>query len=841
MAYQADILINVRGFQDLGRIQKALEGTAYKIDQVNQAAARLGAPVRNIERFTNQLVLAEKALSKVAIGSPQEQRAISNYVTALTNSNTARSRQNKLIQEEINKRNAATNAIRANVEANIAESRATRAARDAARSLNAELAQQERLRRNLEKRGLMQLSGGGIARGVSDAGFGVQGPKISPTVKSGGAGKGVSSRLENIALGVGFPLLFGGGAGEVLGSLAGSFVGTGFGGQIFGGAIGGILDDFITKTGELGAALNPATADIEKLVEAVGGVTTAAGAYIAELEKLERSQEALAVATAELENLVGVQGVEALKQFGDDSTKLQTVFSQAMTQMQAGVANLINSTGILKALTDGIESGVLLQQALQSQDPRQRALAEQRRQAGGAAFLGARPEEYFEAERQLIENQRLINAEKDAQYRKQKEILTAEQEQVEILKKTKELASEIKTSYNEILNEAKKRIQIEQAAVDRGSAIAKARYEAELAINEVQSQRLQRAYDLATTEQQRYDIAIALFNTQVKQATIEYQQQLESIAAEERKLQLELTGLLLAQDKIKLKADEARLNAQATSDGKELEARLNAIDKTTNDYLSTNKDVVDQVGKQLEAQREIAEYQKITAAAQLEGKIIAAQTALEQKLVSDEIGMSQQAATKLSNALANGVITSQQMASTMSSVAVQAGNAAVQINRALNTQIALNAAQAAIRTVVKQTGSSYEATYDYGDGSTGYAKIQAHYASGGFVNKATRALIGEAGPEYVVPARKARAFSMRYLAGARGESALATNGRVGGNSVSVGGNSVSVNIQTGPVMQQDGVNYITVADLQKALQDFGEAILRNNRTYGGRRYQGVTA
>ena len=42
-----------------------------------------------------------------------------------------------------------------------------------------------------------------------------------------------AKRAESIALGVGFPLLFGGGAGSVLGSAAGSFAGDGFGGQIY--------------------------------------------------------------------------------------------------------------------------------------------------------------------------------------------------------------------------------------------------------------------------------------------------------------------------------------------------------------------------------------------------------------------------------------------------------------------------------------------------------------------------------------------------------------------------------------------------------------------------------
>lgn len=266
MAYQADILINVKGFQDLGRIQKALEGTAHKIDAVNEAAARMGAPVRNIDRFTRQLQLAEKALENVAIGSVQEQRAINNYVTALSNSNVARDRQNKLIQSEIAARNSSANAIRANVEANIAESKASRAAREEAAALNKELAQQERLRRKLAERGLMQLSGGRVAKGVSDAGFGVQGP-ARPPAPGGMQGFLQKPGVSDAIIGAGFPALFGGGPGSVigggLGGLAGGMIGGGLGMALSIGlsAVGQKLDEASQKVKEVGDALNMLSVD----------------------------------------------------------------------------------------------------------------------------------------------------------------------------------------------------------------------------------------------------------------------------------------------------------------------------------------------------------------------------------------------------------------------------------------------------------------------------------------------------------------------------------------------------------------------------------------------------
>lgn len=94
-------------------------------------------------------------------------------------------------------------------------------------------------------------------------GFPVSGPLTSPGFEKTKASVGKFG--ENLALGAGFPLLFGGGAGSVAGSTLGSFVGSGFGGQILGGAIGQILDQAVQKAAQLGSALQ--LLDISKIEE----------------------------------------------------------------------------------------------------------------------------------------------------------------------------------------------------------------------------------------------------------------------------------------------------------------------------------------------------------------------------------------------------------------------------------------------------------------------------------------------------------------------------------------------------------------------------------------------
>jgi hypothetical protein len=84
-------------------------------------------------------------------------------------------------------------------------------------------------------------------------GFKTEGPLPVPGYER--TKKSIGKMGENLALGAGFPLLFGGGAGSVLGSVLGSFVGTGFGGQILGGALGQALDQAVLAAARLANTL----------------------------------------------------------------------------------------------------------------------------------------------------------------------------------------------------------------------------------------------------------------------------------------------------------------------------------------------------------------------------------------------------------------------------------------------------------------------------------------------------------------------------------------------------------------------------------------------------------
>lgn len=141
------------------------------------------------------------------------------------------------------------------------------------------------------------------------------------------------------------------------------------------------------------------------------------------------------------------------------------------------------------------------------------------------------------------------------------------------------------------------------------------------------------------------------------------------------------------------------------------------------------------------------------------------------------------------------------------------------------------------------------------------------FARGGYVNKPTLGLIGEAGDnEYVIPERRMAASAMAFLSGARGMDVVNpprfANGGVVGSSVSnrsgninallertgaIGGQTVvvqepqvnaTIQVQTGDVLQFEGQQYVTLSDYQRGLKQVQSETMGLLRTAQGRRATG---
>jgi SLT domain-containing protein len=106
------------------------------------------------------------------------------------------------------------------------------------------------------------------------------------------------------------------------------------------------------------------------------------------------------------------------------------------------------------------------------------------------------------------------------------------------------------------------------------------------------------------------------------------------------------------------------------------------------------------------------------------------------------------------------------------------------------------------------------------------------FAEGGIVDRPTLALVGEGGErEFIIPESKMAATAANYLSGG-GSSAPASSG--GGST-----GKAQISITTGPVLQQGGEQYVTLYDLERAMQMTADGVYKSLRTSSGRYATGV--
>lgn len=143
---------------------------------------------------------------------------------------------------------------------------------------------------------------------------------------------------ENLALGVGFPLLFGGGPGSILGAAGGSFVGSGFGGQILGGAIGQAVDQFVQSAVELGKALDSPTEAFDTLKERSLISSRELEKLGDKLQKAGFAASASALAQQDVTNQLGSEGVRNLRELAAASDEFNRSLASLTAQIQAALA-----------------------------------------------------------------------------------------------------------------------------------------------------------------------------------------------------------------------------------------------------------------------------------------------------------------------------------------------------------------------------------------------------------------------------------------------------------------------------------------------------------------------
>jgi len=365
-------------------------------------------------------------------------------------------------------------------------------------------------------------------------------------------------------------------------------------------------------------------------------------------------------------------------------------------------------------------------------------------------------------------------------------------------------------------------IQAQIGALERGGSITSARYEAELAINNLRNVQLNRAYSLAATDFERLNIAKQLFQNTIQAAIIEYNQKLEAIKLEEQKyaLQVKLQEAkyleIEAEGKLQiLKAGSAEEETKKTEQLKEA--------------LGSQRAAIGAAESMLSTQKQISVYSKQTADAQFQAKVESAQAAFEQKIISDKPLGSAQYAAQLSEQVKNASGYASAMKTDTAGIS-EGANAAkdyynIMATNAAKSANAINAAaDAQQRLNMAQRGQN-----------PGPAKPVPAFAEGGFVSRPTLAMVGEGRQnEYIIPADRMQAAMQRYSAGKRGPGVIPQSPT---DFASMPGESRStekqgdlattqamaninpqINVTTGPVLQMDGKRYVSQDDLMSTVR-----------------------
>lgn len=369
-----------------------------------------------------------------------------------------------------------------------------------------------------------------------------------------------------------------------------------------------------------------------------------------------------------------------------------------------------------------------------------------------------------------------------------------------------------------LAEQAKQKVLAQEQAYNNSVKITDARLNAEAQINTLQGQILQRAYDQAGSARERLSIAKQIYQNEIQGAQLAYQQTLASIQAEQQRLQFRRQAA-----EVEARIIDAKGRLAAAQAGSLEKEKL--ILQQTQNAVAAQQEAVRIIDGQIQAQAKVAEQQKIAAEAVLRQKELTAQQKLEQKLVADGLVKSKDEAIKLSTGLSQSNTSSKGLASATGQVANNASasatmfirvannaNAAANaINRAAAAQRALNAAKQQ-QQQTQQMGPNTFVQQAQGGYNLGSFKA---FARGGVVKGPTLGLIGEGGePEYIIPQSKAAGFAANFLSGKRGAGAIP--GFAEGGMVAP--SSANVNIQTGPVTQMNGTNYVTTQEMSRAVQ-----------------------
>jgi len=600
----------------------------------------------------------------------------------------------------------------------------------------------------------------------------------SPLARLGGM-----KRLEQIGLGAGFPLLFGGGAGSILGGAIGGAMGS-FGAQIAFSAIGQQVDAFIASVVNVGTALTSASGTIEMFREKNLFSSDAVKEHALQLEEQGKMQELATVLAKDLASQIGKNAVESFQVLGDETKEFLGIINHLFLAVQGFVAgplakflSAINTVlgGVSADIQFGSLQGSLTGEARAEFDKivaekqgtrnltareRQRAIRkgestdpvlgrltskvkqevlkdsriEKLRQTiaitGRTNFedrLGFKPPKNAAAEKARREEERL-----------QKRLAKLDQERLKVIE----------------ISKFKEKIALAEAA---GDALGVVRIQNEQRLEEIEQDKLKSLIS-ATTEKEKQAIAdLAAAKTEATKL-----ENARLLAAEE-------ASIARSREDSLRPLEEQRALLEAKLNGNEQEVRIkqqiaNILRSNTN---LNKQEVEDLVNKNNLLEEQVAQVVRLE-------------------------GLYQSIGSAIESGLVNGIM------------------GAIDGTKTLQESLA---------GILKDVGSIV-LQFGIRTGLNAINPTMFPMAEGGYVTSPTNAIIGEGGePEYVIPESKMRTAMSRYSRGSRGESVIPEFAAAETVGASGGGTAVAAPIDVRYTVERiNSIDYVTADQFQNGMQ-----------------------
>ena len=451
MAAKADIIVAVRGTNELNRLKTSLEQTSLSIQNINKTLVKgnfldflansTGNVVRNIDNLQRNLALATQNLNSVALGTNGATTAAEQFIKANNAVNAGLREQQQLIRSVI-QRDAAKfqamqpptpKALPAFQERGLQRLERTASKRSRFEEKTVQEIQRQvregvlvenglkRINLTLEERVRIAQKDGAIRKQnmIRANKLEMAERRINKATKERQAGErrggGFSGGpgLSGAILGGGFPALFGGGPGTIIGGAVGGGFG-GFSGGIAGSLIGRQVDSFVQSAREVGDALKDPQAALDKFSELGLKVSSSTQAQIKSLIDLGKVTEAQKLANSELAKVITSKGVESLLELDTGFDELQQASAKLFLKISSELAPAF--TVLINLATRFVNSiaGPETQRAAANLDPKafqdaQKQAASKARKGVPAFFPGVGDKKVYEQEltklsREIVKN-----------------------------------------------------------------------------------------------------------------------------------------------------------------------------------------------------------------------------------------------------------------------------------------------------------------------------------------------------------------------------------------------------------------------------------------------------